>query len=213
LTFELSKARYVGRHIGLCALAAALLTACAPVAPAHRPPPLRASGTDDWQYGVYLLSIENDPVGARTYLQRAETDGDAQALVPGSLFYRDLAEAALFGGDAPAAAAAAQTGREALARQPTTAQFQPADRSLFERDLEALAAAAAGDVDLLSRIALSDGAPPDADPWYLLAWTQERAGNASAAADAARHYLQLAPAWSFLRGSASMRENARRLAQ
>ena len=133
----------------------------------------------------------------------------AQSPTDAALFDRDLAEARLFAGDLPGAAAAARSGLAELAQRPTSAQLQLADRSLFERDLSAIQAAANLDSDELTQIAQFGSDPPDADPWYLLGWFYERAGDTVQARTAYQAYLELAPAWSFLRRAAQMQHHAK----
>jgi hypothetical protein len=186
-----------------------LLSACAPVGALPKPPPSQRSPDRDWQYAVYLLSVGQDPSQAQRYLERARAEGGVQSPTDAALFDRDLAEARLFAGDLPGAAAAARSGLAELAQRPTSAQLQLADRSLFERDLSAIQAAANLDSDELTQIAQFGSDPPDADPWYLLGWFYERAGDTVQARTAYQAYLELAPAWSFLRRAAQMQHHAK----
>jgi hypothetical protein len=158
---------------------------------------------------MYLLAVVGDPATADEYLERVALEGGIQGVAEPSLFYRDLAEARLFAGDVSGAGAAARSGRAELDKRPTSAQFQPDDRSLFERDLAALEAAGASDIEQLDQLARTSPGPPAADPWYLLGWVEERSGDASGAQAAYREYLQLAPAWSFLRQAPWMIRHAR----
>jgi tetratricopeptide (TPR) repeat protein len=191
-------------------VAALCLTACAPAPAALRqPPPVQASPAADWQYGVYLLSVQNDPAAAQQYLARVPAEGGVPDPEQASLLYRDLAEARLFAGDLSGAAEAARIARDQLDRRPTTAQFQADDRSLFARDVSALAAAGAENLDQLSEIANSIAGPPDADTWYLLGWARERSGDLPGAQAAYRKFLELAPGWSFLRTTSAMQRHAR----
>jgi len=155
--------------------------------------------------------VQNDPTAAQQYLARVSAEGGVSDPEQASLLYRDLAEARLFAGDLSGAAAAARVARDQLDRRPTTAQFQADDRSLFARDVSALAAAGAENLDQLSEIANSTAGPPDADPWYLLGWARERSGDQSGAQTAYRKFLELAPAWSFLRTTSAMQRHARQV--
>jgi hypothetical protein len=83
-----------------------------------------------------------------------------------------------------------------------------ADRSVFERDLAALQAAANMDGDKLTRLGNSTTGEPNADARFLLGWVDEHNGNAAQARSDYRRYLDLAPAWSFLRRVALMRRHA-----
>jgi hypothetical protein len=173
-----------------------------------RPPPTDATATTDWDYGVYLLAASGNPATAQLYLVRAESEGVPTSASQAALFYRDLAEAHLFAGDMAAASAAARHGIDALASRSTTAQFQPDDRSLFERDLAALEAAGHGDTTALLGVAQAPTNPPVADPWYVLGWLRERDGDMDGARSAYARYVELSPAWSLLRGASGMRQHA-----
>jgi hypothetical protein len=163
----------------------------------------------DWQYGVYLLSIANDPARAQRYLERAQSESHGSEGTDALLFDRDLAEARVFAGDLTGATAAAPVGLMDLARAPLTAQFQAADADLYRRDLTAISAAASNQVEQLNDLASATAGEPDADPWYMLGWVRERAGDVAGARAAYAEYLNLAPAWSFLRSSAVMQAHAR----
>jgi hypothetical protein len=189
------------------AVVALLATACAPSQTLRQPPPAQASAVDDWQYGVYLVTVDRDPAAAQYYVDRAEAEG-AAANSSAPLFYRDAAESHLFAGDLHGAAVAAGKGSAALADRPTTAQFQPDDRSLFERDLSALEAAGNDDADAVLNIAKASAHPPNADPWYILGWLREHGGDADGARVAYARYLELSPAWTFLRSADAMRAHA-----
>jgi hypothetical protein len=182
------------------------------VSPGQKPPPILRSPDSDWQYAVYLLSVGDDPNAAQRYLERAQAEGGVQDAKDLALFDRDLAEARLLAGDMPGAALAASVGLGDLEQRPTTAQFQLADRSVFQRDLAALQAAANMDAAELTRIAESESDQPDADPWYLLGWLDERVGNTAQARVAYGRYLQLAPAWTFLRRAALMQRHGQEFA-
>jgi len=187
------------------------MVACAPPAtPTRLPPPLERSSERLSAYGAYLLSV-GDPAGARAYLELAAARDTIRADDLPQLL-RDLAEARLFSGDRPAALEAAHSAQDALARVPRSAQFQESDRQVFERVLDGLEAASAGDVDRLSAIARDDSPTPSADAWYLLGWLREGQGDLSAARVAYQAYLARDPLWTFLRSAAIMRHHARELA-
>ena len=159
----------------------------------------------DWDNAVHFLQL-GDAATARIDMDRSAAAGEGAKATEPSLFYRDLAEARLFGGDSPGAAEAARLAQMALDARPETAQFRAPDRRLFEDEVDALAAASQGDVDRLASIATRDALV--ADPWYLLGWLDEQAGDRGAADRAYRAYLARAPEGSFLRQAAFMRRRA-----
>jgi hypothetical protein len=190
----------------LVALACLCVAGCAPRPSALQPPPLDTSPAAQWTYAAYLLG-RGDPATARTYLEPIAA-GSLNAISDPSLFLRDLAEARLFSGDSPGAVAAARQAADALARRPTTAQFRPDDRVVFEHTLEALAAAASDDATRLQQLTADANPAPVADAWYLLGWLQEQHGDAVTARTDYQHYLGLAPRSTFLREASSMRSHA-----
>jgi tetratricopeptide (TPR) repeat protein len=179
---------------------------CAPRPSTTQPPPLDTSPAAQWTYAAYLLG-RGDPATARAYLEPIAA-GSLDAINDPSLFLRDLAEARLFSGDSPGAAAAARQAADALARRPTTAQFRPDDRLVFEHTLDALAAAASDDATQLQQLTADVKPAPVADAWYLLGWLQEQHGDAPSARSAYQRYLELAPRSTFLREAGSMRGHA-----
>ena len=172
-----------------------------------QPPPLDPSPAARWTYAAYLLYL-GDAQGARTYLEPLAVTSLDGISSPWQ-FLRDLAEARLFSGDATGAAQAAQQAMLALAQRPTTAQFRPDDRLIFARSLDALAAAADGDIDRLRQLAEDEQPAPSADAWYLLGQLEEQRGDHQAARAAYQAYLVRAPQWSYLREMDSMRLHAR----
>jgi len=190
---------------------AAIAIGCtASPAPARLPPPTEHSAESQAAYGAYLLSI-GDPAAARGYLEPAAASDAIRANERPQLL-RDLAEARLFSGDSPAALEVAQSAQDALGRVPRTAQFQDADRQLFERVLEGLDAASAGDLDRLSAVARDESPTPSADAWYLLGWLDEQRGDLAGARAAYHAYLARDPRWTFLRSAAIMRRHAQEIA-
>jgi tetratricopeptide (TPR) repeat protein len=191
----------------LVALATVCVVSCAPRAGVAQPPPLDTSPASRWTYAAYLLA-RGDPTTARTYLEPVAS-GSLDGIIDPALFLRDLAEARLFSGDSTGAATAARQAAEALDRQPTTAQFRADDRAIFERTLDALAAAAADDTAQLQQLTTLEQPAPSADAWYLLGWVQEQHGDAASARKDYQRYLELSPQWSFLRETGAMRSHAR----
>ncbi len=175
-----------------------------------RPPPLDQSAGPVWTYAAYLLA-QGQPAQARGYLDAVARTG-LDGVSDQSLFFRDLAEACLFSGDATCAAQAAAQARDALGRKPTTAQFRDDDRRVFERTVDALYAAATDDRDQLRLLTQNEQPAPSADAWYLLGWLDEQRGEVPDAGKAYRGYLQRAPQWSFLREAAQMRQHAASMA-
>jgi len=156
---------------------------------------------------VGTLLGRGDAAGALRYLETV----DAGGLTSGrqrALFLRDLAEARLFSGDLPDAASAAENATTELAQEPVTPQFRDDDRYVFQRTLDALAAAGHDDPPTLRRLATDDARAPSADAWYLLGWLAERHGESATAYESFSTFLTLSPRWAFLRESLEMRRHA-----
>jgi hypothetical protein len=152
--------------------------------------------------------VLDDVPSARDFLERAAQDGSISSASDRAQLYRDLAEARLMVGDPAGAMAAARVSADALNQAPLNARFTIAERRLGQRLLDALVAAADGDVAGLGAACSSDEAPPASDPCYLLGWTYEQQGQVDQARGAYRAYVERAPAWSFLRRAAVMRQHA-----
>jgi hypothetical protein len=185
-------------------LLALLLVGCN-AAQAHPAPPLVDSASADWSYALRLIGI-GDVEGARGFLERAAVLGGPEADQQAQ-FYRDLAEVRLAASDMPRTLAAVQLSRTGLDAKPATARFKDEERRRFRQELDALEAAALGDVNRLAQLTRADG-PPVADTWYLLGGTYERRGELEAARAAYRAYLDRAPPWSFLRTALVMQRHA-----
>ena len=178
-----------------------------PAPPASRPPaPLVESASADWAYAVRVLALEDLPT-ALLYLERA-ADLEPLSASDRAQLYRDLAEVRLALGNRAAAAAAVRASADALEQQPLNARFTPGERRLVQRTLEALQAAADDDRSRLTAACSSGEPPPAVDACYLLGWTDEQHGDGEGARRAYRAYVQGAPAWSFLRRAAGMRQHA-----
>jgi len=191
-------------------LCLSLLIACSgpPVAAPRQPPPLETSPGSTWAYGAYLLSL-GDATTALGYLEPLGA-GPLDRVINPALLLRDVAEARLVSGNLPGAADAARAARDQLARRPRSAQFQADDRRVFERVIDALEAAGDDDVQHLTAMANDEGLTPSADVWYLLAWLDERHGDASAAKIAYEAALVRSPQWAFLREAALLRQHAQK---
>ncbi len=195
----------------LLVLAAVFVVGCAPRPGLVQPPPLDPSPGARWTYGAYLLG-RGDAARARTYLEPLAS-GDLAAIANPAQLMRDVAEARLFSGELPQAAAAVRQATALLGQQPTTAQFRPDDRAIFARTLLALDAAANADSSELQQLTSDEHPAPCADAWYLLGWLDEQHGDSANARLAYMQYLSLAPQWSFLRAAATMRAHAQALSQ
>jgi tetratricopeptide (TPR) repeat protein len=174
--------------------------------PASPPAPVVDSAATDWAYALRALAL-GDLASADTYLEQAAQAGPATASDRAQM-YRDLAEVRLALGDRAAAAGAVRVSQGALSQQPLNARFTPTERRLGERTLEALLAAADDDLATLTAACSSHESPPAVDACYLLGWTYEQRAQLAQARPAYQAYVQRAPAWSFLRRAAAMRQHA-----
>jgi tetratricopeptide (TPR) repeat protein len=182
-----------------------LATACSAPPSGSPLPPLPESAAADWSYAVRVLD-RGDLPQARRYFERAVELGPV--VDPDrAQFFRDLAEVRLASGDPAGAAAAVHASADALARLPANARFRDSERSLFQRTLDALEAAANDDAASLEALT-ADASPPLGDAWYLLGWVREQHGDVPAASVAYQAYLDRSPAWSFLRFAPRMRQHA-----
>ena len=200
------KRRWSPIAAGLSLILVLLGTGCAPNASLAPVLPVDSSPQATWTFAAQLLG-RGDAAGALTYLDTL----DADSLTTGrqrALFLRDLAEARLVSGDLPGAALAADNASTELARQPVTPQFRDDDRYVFQRTLDALAAAGHDDAATVRRLATDDARAPSADAWYLLGWLAERHGDSATARASFSTFLTLAPRWAFLRQSLQMRRHA-----
>ncbi len=196
-------------RLGLAPIAVLVCaTACAPSAAPPTPWQIAPPGTsavDYWNDAIHLMQVGDD-ADALADMNRAVQGGVASIPIEPSLFYRDVAEARLSGGDLPGAAEAARQARDALDVRPETAQFRAPERQLFEAEVDALEFAGQGDSERLAAVAQRE--PLLADPWYLLGWLDERRGDQDGARAAYRSYLARAPEGSFLRRTAVMQRHA-----
>ena len=164
------------------------------------------SAAADWGYALRVLEL-GDLTSASAYLQQATQAGPA-TVSDRTQMYRDLAEVRLALGDRAGAATAARVSQDALAQQRLNARFTPTERRLSERTLEALLGAANDDLAGLTAACSTDESPPAVDACYLLGWTYEQHVQPAQARPAYQAYVDRAPAWSFLRRSAAMRQHA-----
>lgn len=174
--------------------------------PASPPAPVVDSAAADWAYALRVLALGN-LAAAGSYLEQAAQAGPATAGDRAQM-YRDLAEVRLALGDRTGAAAAVRVSQDALSQLPLNARFTLTERRLSERTLEALLAAADDDLADLTAACSSGESPPAADACYLLGWTYEEHAQPAQARPAYQAYVDRAPAWSFLRRAAAMRQHA-----
>jgi tetratricopeptide (TPR) repeat protein len=194
--------------LGACLL---IVTACSGPAlpsppPANPPAPVVESAAADWAYALRVLA-QGDLASADVYLERAARARPPTTSDRGQM-YRDLAEVRLALGDRTGAAAAVRLSQEGFSQLPLNARFTPTERRLGERTLEALLAAADDDLAGLTAACSSDESPPAVDACYLLGWTYEQRAQTDQARPAYQAYVARAPAWSFLRRAAAMRQHA-----
>jgi tetratricopeptide (TPR) repeat protein len=188
-----------------------IATACSspglPAPPPVNPPaPVVESAATDWAYALRVL-VRGDLQSARDYLEHAVQAGPANTSDHAQMF-RDLAEVRLALGDGAGAASAVRVSQDALGQLPLNARFTLTERRLSERTLEALLAAADDDLAALTAACSSDESPPAVDACYLLGWTYEQRAQPAQARPAYQAYVERAPAWSFLRRAAAMRQHA-----
>lgn len=174
--------------------------------PVNPPAPVVQSAAADWAYALRVLAL-GDLASADGYLEQAARAGPPTTSDRAQM-YRDLAEVRLAVGDRTGAASAVRVSQDALGQLPLNARFTLGERRLNERTLEALLAAADDDLAALTAGCSSDESPPAVDACYLLGWTYEQHAQTAQARPAYQAYVDRAPAWSFLRRAAAMREHA-----
>jgi tetratricopeptide (TPR) repeat protein len=194
--------------LGACLL---IVTACSGPAlpsppPVSPPAPVIESAAADWAYALRVLAL-GDLASADVYLEQAARAGP-RTTSDRAQMYRDLAEVRLALGDRAGAAAAVRVSQDALSQLSLNARFTPSERRMSERTLEALLAAADDDLAVLTAACSSDESPPAVDACYLLGWTYEQHAQTAEARPAYQAYIDRAPAWSFLRRAAAMRQHA-----